>query len=76
MVLRPSFGVGAGMDTGTFEAGAAIYYRNILDRYPVVSLYLARRLAIAKLQCAQRLQELKGNLPESKGKASFKAVNS
>jgi predicted RNA-binding Zn-ribbon protein involved in translation (DUF1610 family) len=37
------------------ELGARIYYRNILDRYPLIEHYLARRLAEANWFRAKRL---------------------
>jgi hypothetical protein len=40
------------------EFGARIYYRNILDRYPRIPQYLARRLAEANLRRAERLRQL------------------
>ena len=38
------------------ELGAQIYYRNIVDRYPLLPVYLAQRLAIANNGRAERLQ--------------------
>ena len=38
------------------EFGARIYYRNIVDRYPLIPAYLARRLAEANLHRAERLR--------------------
>ena len=38
------------------EFGAQIYYRNILDRFPVLPKYLARRLAQANCARAERLR--------------------
>lgn len=38
------------------ELGAQIYYRNIVNRYPLLPVYLARRLAIANKDWAERLQ--------------------
>ena len=38
------------------EFGAQIYYRNILDRFPVLPKYLARRLAQANCDRAERLR--------------------
>lgn len=37
------------------EVGAQIYYRNIRDRYPLLPLYLARRLALANFRRYERL---------------------
>ena len=39
------------------DFGAQIYYRNIIDRYPLLPPYLARRLAIANHNRAERLQK-------------------
>ena len=36
--------------------GAQVYYRNIMDRYPRIPTYLARRLAEGNLERAQRLE--------------------
>ena len=41
------------------DFGAQIYYRNIIDRYPLLPPYLARRLAIANHNRAERLQQLR-----------------
>jgi hypothetical protein len=41
------------------EFGAHIYYRNIIDKFPVIPQYLACRLAKANMNRAQRLQYLK-----------------
>lgn len=38
------------------DFGAQIYYRNIVDRYPLIPPYLARRLAEANFHRAERLQ--------------------
>lgn len=38
------------------ELGAQIYYRNIIDRYPLLPTYLAHRLAQANQERAERLQ--------------------
>lgn len=38
------------------DFGARIYYRNIVDRYPLIPPYLARRLAEANFHRAERLQ--------------------
>ena len=38
------------------DFGAQIYYRNIVDRYPLLPPYLTRRLAIANHNRAERLQ--------------------
>lgn len=40
----------------TLEFGARIYHRNILDRYPLIPAYLARRLAEANHHRAERLR--------------------
>ncbi|MCJ1456069.1 hypothetical protein MMC28_006426 [Mycoblastus sanguinarius] len=40
----------------SMELGAQIYYRNILDRYPLLPVYLARRLAQANHERAERLR--------------------
>ena len=37
------------------EFGARIYYRNIVDRYPLIEHFLAKRLAEANLERAERL---------------------
>ena len=41
------------------DFGAQIYYRNIVDRYPLLPPYLARRLAIANHNRAERLHNLR-----------------
>ena len=41
------------------EFGAQIYYRNIMDRFPVLPKYLARRLAQANCDRAERLRHEK-----------------
>ena len=41
------------------DFGAQIYYRNIMDRYPVIPKYLARRLAVANCDRAERLRHEK-----------------
>jgi hypothetical protein len=41
------------------ELGAQIYYRNIIDRYPAIPNYLARRLANANLCRIKRLSSTK-----------------
>ncbi len=41
-----------------------IYYRNIMDRYPVIPVYLARRLAHANHDRAERLREMKVAQPK------------
>lgn len=51
-----------GLSSGTdhksgLELPAQIYYRNIEDRYPSLPPFLTRRLAIANLNRAERLQE-------------------
>lgn len=43
------------------EFAARIYYRNIIDRYPAIQHYLARRLAEANSYRAQRLSTAKSN---------------
>lgn len=43
-------------DVSDLELGAQIYYRNIVDRYPLLPVYLARRLAVANNGRAERLQ--------------------
>jgi len=45
------------LDSGEdeLELAARIYYRNIVDRYPAVPRYLARRLAVANLSRSKRL---------------------
>jgi hypothetical protein len=40
---------------GGLDDGARIYYRNILDRYPQMAHYLARRLAMSNWQRQKRL---------------------
>lgn len=48
----------ASLDCGPdLEFGAQIYHRNIVDRYPLLPPYLARRLAIANRTRAERLQQ-------------------
>jgi hypothetical protein len=64
-VFRPGFGSDPEIDGEIVEAGAAIYYRNILDRYPTAPLYLARRLAIGNMRRAKRLHELKVNVEKT-----------
>ena len=41
------------------DFGAQIYYRNIMDRYPAIPIYLARRLAQANHDRAERLRNKK-----------------
>lgn len=43
-------------DFASLALGAQIYYRNIKDRYPDIPTFLARRLAEANLDRADRLQ--------------------
>ena len=45
--------------------GAQIYHRNIMDRYPIIPIYLARRLAQANRDRAERLRNEKGEPKES-----------
>ena len=45
--------------------GAQIYYRNIMDRYPIIPIYLARRLAQANRDRAERLRNEKGEPKQS-----------
>ena len=40
----------------SMELGAQIYYRNIMDRYPLLPAYLAHRLAQANHERAERLR--------------------
>ena len=47
------------------DFGAQIYYRNIMDRYPVIPTYLARRLAQANHDRAERLRNEKRKPKES-----------
>lgn len=48
----------ASLECGSdLDFGAQIYYRNIIDRYPLLPPYLARRLAIANHNRAERLQQ-------------------
>lgn len=47
------------------DFGAQIYYRNIMDRYPVIPIYLARRLAQANHDRAERLRNGKRKPKES-----------
>ena len=48
----------ASLECGSdLDFGAQIYYRNIIDRYPLLPPYLARRLAIANQNRAERLQQ-------------------
>ena len=48
----------ASLECGSdLEFAAQIYYRNIIDRYPLLPPYLARRLAIANHNRAERLQQ-------------------
>ena len=44
------------------EFGAQIYYRNIMDRFPVLPEYLGRRLAQANCDRAERLRDEKERL--------------
>ena len=44
------------------DFGTQIYYRNIVDRYPVIPRYLARRLAQANCDRAERLRHEKERL--------------
>lgn len=46
-------------DVASMELGAQIYYRNITDRYPLLPTYLARRLAQANHDRAERLRQLR-----------------
>ena len=43
-------------DFASLALGAQVYYRNIKDRYPNIPSFLARRLAEANLDRAERLQ--------------------
>ena len=43
-------------DFASLKLGAQIYHRNIKDRYPNIPTFLARRLAEANLDRAERLQ--------------------
>lgn len=43
-------------NTSGLEFGAQIYYRNIIDRFPIIPAYLARRLAEANFHRAERLR--------------------
>ena len=43
--------------TSDLEPRAQIYFRNIADRYPLLPLYLTRRLAIANCARAERLSQ-------------------
>ena len=43
-------------DASDLELDAQIYYRNIVDRYPLLPVYLARRLAVANHNRAERLR--------------------
>ena len=48
----------ASLECGSdLDFGAQIYYRNIIDRYPILPPYLARRFAIANHHRAERLQK-------------------
>ena len=48
----------ASLECGSdLDLSAQIYYRNIIDRYPLLPPYLARRLAIANHTRAERLQQ-------------------
>ena len=48
----------ASLECGSdLDFGAQIYYRNIIDRYPLLPSYLARRLAIANHIRSERLQQ-------------------
>ena len=48
----------ASIEAGSdLDFGAKIYYRNIIDRYPLLPPYLARRLAVANHSRAERLQQ-------------------
>ena len=48
------------------EFGAQIYYRNIMDRFPILPKYLARRLAQANCHRAERLRNEKERLQEER----------
>lgn len=48
------------------EFGAQIYYRNIMDRFPVLPKYLARRLAQANCDRAERLRRQKERLQKER----------
>ncbi len=52
---RPSAGVNHDF-VASMELGAQIYYRNIMDRYPMLPAYLACRLAQANHARAERLR--------------------
>ena len=48
----------ANLECGSdLDFGVQIYHRNIVDRYPLLPPYLARRLAIANHSRAERLQQ-------------------
>ena len=49
-------------DFANLSLGAQIYYRNIMDRYPQIPIYLARRLAERNLERAQRLENQRRNM--------------
>ena len=49
------------------DFGAQIYYRNIMDRFPVIPRYLARRLAQANCDRAERLRHEKERLQKEHG---------
>ena len=52
----PKFDLARDEDVGTLRLGTQIFYRNIRDKYPLIPAYLARRLAEANLNRAERLQ--------------------
>ncbi|KAK5048209.1 hypothetical protein LTR84_005879 [Exophiala bonariae] len=52
------------------EFGAQIYYRNMLDRYPKMDDFLARRLAIGNLQRQQRLTKMQREAEQAKIRAA------
>jgi hypothetical protein len=49
--------------------GAQIWYRNIVDRFPTIPRYLARRLAEANLRRAERLNDM----ASARGRSSVRA---
>ena len=55
----------------SLDFGAQIYYRNMVDRYPAIPVYLARRLAQANCDRADRLR----NEKESMQKESMRKEN-
>jgi len=56
------------------DFGAQIYYRNTVDRYPLIQPYLARRLAEANLHRAERLRCQRSQAEQKKRMSPTKAM--